>query len=147
MNDTLTKDCRIDAPPPYIEAQITFLYTRDLKTTAHFYEAVLGLPLMLDQGGCRIYRVCGDAYLGFCERDTAPERPQGILFTLVTSEVDVWYARLQAQGVPFDKPPAINETYGIYHCFARDPNGYVIEIQRFLDADWARNKDQETRNG
>ncbi len=122
---------------PPVEQQITFLYTRDLAKTAHFYETVMGLPLVLDQGGCRIYHVIGEAYLGFCERESAPEVPQGILFTLVTPDVDAWYDYLAAQGVPFEKKPALNETYGIYHCFARDPNGYLIEIQRFLDPTWA----------
>lgn len=121
--------------PPVTE-QITFLYTRDLAATAHFYEDVLELPLTLDQGSCRIYHVCSGAYVGFCERDSAPEEPQGILFTLVTPEVDAWATRLKAHGVPFDKEPARNDTYGIYHCFVRDPNGYVIEIQRFLDPTW-----------
>jgi catechol 2,3-dioxygenase-like lactoylglutathione lyase family enzyme len=121
---------------PSIDQQITFLYTRDLATTARFYEDVLELPLVLDQGGCRIYRVNGEAYLGFCERDFAPEKPEGVLFTIVTQEVDAWYAHLREWGVPFDKTPAINEAYGIYHCFACDPNGYVIEIQRFLDGAW-----------
>lgn len=121
---------------PHIDEQITFLYTRDLTTTAQFYEEIMGLPLVLDQGGCRIYRTNGEAYLGFCERDFAPDKPEGVMFTIVTSEVDAWYEHLHAQRVPFDKTPAINETYGIYHCFVRDPNGYVIEIQRFLDEDW-----------
>lgn len=123
-------------PPLSITEQITFLYTRDLETTAHFYEEIMGLPLVLDQGGCRIYHVTGDAYVGFCEREEAPERPQGILFTLVTPDVDGWAERLSARGVPFEKTPAINPAYNIYHCFIRDPNGYVIEIQRFLDDDW-----------
>jgi len=41
---------------PPIDQQITFLYTRDLATTARFYEQVLGLPLAVDQGDCRITR-------------------------------------------------------------------------------------------
>jgi len=97
----------------------------------------MGLPLVLNQGGCRIYRVVGEAFLGFCERTWAPKEPKGILFTLVTDEVDAWYGRLAAAGVLIDNPPVVNETYGIYHFFARDPNGYVIEVQRFLDAGWA----------
>ena len=121
---------------PAIKEQITFFYTRDLKTTAHFYEQIMAFPLVLDQGGCRIYQVNNAAYLGFCERAEAPEKPVGVLFTLVTDAVDEWYSYLSEQGVPFDKSPMLNEMYGIYHCFARDPNGYVIEIQRFLDPDW-----------
>jgi len=101
--------------------------------TAHFYEEAMGFPLVLDRGGCRIYRVVGEAFLGFCERASAPKEPKGILFTLVTDEVDAWYERLAAAEGPagklVDNPPVVN-------FFARDPNGYVIEVQHFLDAGW-----------
>ena len=61
---------------PSIDQQVTFLYTRDLETTAHFYEEVLGLSLVLDQGNCRIYRLSNDGFLGLCHSDTAPEKPK-----------------------------------------------------------------------
>jgi catechol 2,3-dioxygenase-like lactoylglutathione lyase family enzyme len=95
------------------DSQITFCYTRDLATTAAFYEDVLGLTMVLDQGGCRIYRVADEAYLGFCERE-----------------------RMREVGVEFEKAPTMNPDYHIYHCFLRDPNGYLIEIQRFEDPRW-----------
>lgn len=120
-----------------LDAQITFLYTRDLDATAAFYEETMGFPLVLDQGGCRIYETAPHAYIGFCEREPPPAR-DGVIFTLVTDEVDRWHARLRDAGAPIEKTPAVNETYGIYHCFARDPNGYLIEVQRFLDPDWHR---------
>lgn len=123
---------------PAFDQQVTFLYTRDLTATARFYEDGLGLGLVLDQGACRIYRVSGDAFLGFCQADDAPEQPAGIIVTLVADDVDSWYARLQEQGVAFEKPPALNPTYNIYHCFLRDPNGYLLEIQRFQDPAWPR---------
>ena len=119
------------------DAQITFLYTQDLEGTARFYEESLGLPLKLDQGSCRIYQVSPDGYLGFCRRDDAPGGASDpgvrhVIVTLVTAEVDAWYERLCQRGVAFEKPPAENPGYNIYHCFLRDPNGYLIEIQRFL---------------
>ncbi|MGD1994201.1 MAG: VOC family protein [Anaerolineae bacterium] len=121
---------------PPIDEQITFLYTRDLESTARFYEEVVGLPMVVDQGSCRIYRVSGNAFLGFCQRESAPETPRGIIVTVVTDAVDEWHAFLQARGVDFEKPPTINPDYEIYHCFLRDPNGYLIEIQQFLDPTW-----------
>lgn len=121
------------------DSQITFCYTRDLATTARFYEDLLGLPMVLDQGGCRVYRVAPEAYLGFCEREDAGA-PTGVIVTLVAQDVDGWHERLSAGGVEFDKEPALNADYHIYHCFFRDPNGYLIEIQRFEDPRWqARN--------
>lgn len=120
---------------PSIEQQVTFLYTRDLAETAVFYETVLGLPLVLDQGACRIYRTGGDAFLGFCQHLDAAQ-PAGVILTLVSAEVDAWYAYLLEQGAEIEKPPQLNARFNIYHLFLRDPNGYLIEIQRFLDPAW-----------
>jgi catechol 2,3-dioxygenase-like lactoylglutathione lyase family enzyme len=118
------------------DAQITFCPTTDLAETAKFYEEALGLPLALDQGTCRIYRVAGGAFLGFCQRTDTP-RPDGLILTLVTDDVDGWHRRLIVQGVPCEKAPVFNPTYRIYQAFFRDPNGYLIEIQRFEDPRWS----------
>jgi catechol 2,3-dioxygenase-like lactoylglutathione lyase family enzyme len=122
-------------PHPRIDSQITFLYTNDLVQTAHFYEQVLGLPLKLDQGTCRIYQVSEDGFIGFCHRaDAAP--PQAnlphVILTLVVPSVDEWYRYLQEQNIQLDKAPTTNLEYRIYHCLLRDPNGYLLEIQQFL---------------
>ena len=118
---------------PAVGQQITFLDTRDLARTAAFYERVLGLRLARDQGTCRIYHVCGTSYVGFCQRADTPAEPQGVVLTLVTEQVDDWCDRLRRQGVEFVKEPADNPPYRIYNAFVRDPNGYVIEIQRFWE--------------
>ena len=122
---------------PFTE-QITFLYTANLAGTSHFYETVLKLPLALDQGGCRIYRVSNDAYLGFCERTGA--KPEGVIITFVTGDVDGWAEHLRTRGVRLEKEPTQNPTYGIYHCFFRDPNGYLLEIQCFEDPTWDQSR-------
>ena len=119
-----------------IDSQITFLNTRDLNITAQFYEEVIGFPLILDQGGCRIYESAPNAFLGFCERDVVTTEC-GVILTIVTQDVDRWYGHLKNAGVSIEKLPATNETYGIYHCFFRDPNGYLLEVQRFLDPNWS----------
>ncbi len=125
----------MERPPIY--QHTTFLYTRDLAATAHFYEDVMDLQLALDQDDCRIYRVARDAFLGFCQRADAPTHPVGIILTIVTKEVDSWYRYLSDQGVAFEKEPTLNRRYNIYHCLLRDPSGYLVEIQRFEDPAWA----------
>lgn len=120
-----------------VDSQITFLYTRDLKKSAHFYEDILGLPLAVDQGACRIYHVAGrKAYFGICERAEAPENPEGIIFTFVTQDVDAWYERITSHDWECEYSPRTNETYNIYHFFVKDPNGYLLEVQRFAEEDW-----------
>ena len=119
-----------------VDAQITFLYCESLAVTAPFYERVLGLPLVVDQGSCRIFHVKGrQAYLGLCERPAPPEK-DSLIFTFVTQDVDAWYERITGHGVACEAAPSVSEQYGIYHFFVRDPNGYLLEVQRFLDDEW-----------
>ncbi len=118
-----------------IDSQIVFLATTNLPGTSEFYEKTLQLPLALDQGKCRIYRVADNGYIGFCEKKE-PHSVDGVIITIVTKEVDEYCDLLRKRGVVFEKEPAFNAEYNIYHCFLRDPNGYQVEIQRFEDPRW-----------
>lgn len=123
------------------DQQVTFLYTEDLKRGATFYEESMGLELVLDQGGCRIYRVSKDGFLGICQcRQGRSVMAEGVVFTFVTDDVDGWCERLRKRGVQFEKEPAFNPEYNIYHCFLRDLDGHLLEIQRFEDPKWPRSE-------
>jgi predicted enzyme related to lactoylglutathione lyase len=118
------------------DSQITFLYVADLAAVGSFYRDVLGLEQVLDQGGCLIFRVAGDAYVGVCDR---PHRAgvNGALVTYVTDDVDEWFERIVSSGASVEGPPASNPQYGIYHFYASDPAGNRFEVQRFDDPRWA----------
>lgn len=121
---------------PEIFSGITFLRVASLDRSHRFYSGDLGLALVLDQGGCRIYRLVEGSFLGVCER---PE-PIGsnVVLTFVSDDVDGWYEKMAAAGVDLDGPPRENPAYRIYHFFATDPDGHTLEVQRFWDADWDR---------
>lgn len=127
---------------PALDQLVTFFYTADLPATAAFYEEVLQLPLVLDQGVCRIYRVSESGFIGFCTQVTAvgagQTSPQlrGAIITLVSRDVDGWYTFLRQHNIAIEKPPTLNEKFNIYHLFVRDPNGYLVEIQTFLEETW-----------
>ncbi|MDJ0959307.1 MAG: VOC family protein [Acidimicrobiia bacterium] len=117
------------------EQQVTFVSVSDLERSTSFYRDVLGLPLALDQGDCRIFEVTPTAFVGVCVRADAVS-PEGVIVTLVTDDVDGWHDHLMAAGVRCERPPNHNEKYDLYQAFYRDPDGYLIEIQRFLDPAW-----------
>lgn len=117
------------------DSQITFVYVSDLERADRFYSVLLGLPLALDQGSCRIYQVTATAYLGLCQRPTV-QATESVILTLVTEDVDGWHQKLRAADVPIDTPPTMNTTYHIYHLFVRDPDGWRVELQRFEDPRW-----------
>ena len=127
---------------PSITQQVTFLHTDDLEKTAHFYENILGLKQVLDQGVCLIYQVGSDAFIGFCESVGSRLGTDGtadpVIITLVSAEVDQWYAYLSTHDVLIEKKPTLNEKFNIYHLFLRDPNHYLVEIQTFLDPAWPK---------
>lgn len=119
------------------DSVITFCYTEDIEAVHSFYHGVLGLPLALDQGGCRIYRVAAGGFLGFCsgrDRRVADD----VTITLVTEDVDVWFDTAVKAGCQVIKPPAETPEYRIYNCFLKDPAGYTLEIQRFEDPRWQK---------
>lgn len=120
--------------PLAVSGFIQFLPTPDLSGTARFYETVIGLELKVDQGSCRIYRVSSNGFLGFCQNPVTPPDHDGVILTFVLDDVDGAHARFTAAGLQTDGPPRENPRYRIYHFFARDPNGYRLEVQRFLHA-------------
>jgi catechol 2,3-dioxygenase-like lactoylglutathione lyase family enzyme len=121
-----------ESPAPSFDGQIVFAPVADLGRSAQFYERALGLRLVVDQGGIRIYQVAIGGFLGLCQSDGPLPADDRLILTFVTAEVDACHARLTAHGAATDGPPRENPRYRIYHFFARDPDGYRLEVQRFL---------------
>ena len=119
------------------DQQVTFLLVTDLARSTTFYRDQLGLEIVLDQGDCRILRVTDTAFVGICER-RGERDTETILLTLVTDDVDGVHKTLAEAGVECEKEPQLNPTYNVYHAFYRDPDGFLVEVQRFLDPAWPR---------
>ena len=112
---------------------ITWVYTQDLEGTCTFYAETLGLKQTRDEGVARIFQLSQSAFIGVCEDiDWRVVEPKGGMLTIVTDNVDDWYARLSNSGVSCNGAPKKIEKFGIYAFIAEDPNGYLIEFQQFL---------------
>ena len=118
------------------DALVTFIYVDDLERSSEFYADTLGLVLVLEQAHCRIYQVSASGFIGICRSGDRPTTPKGVILTLVRDDVDGFCRQLVARGVELEKGPASNERFAIYHAFLRDPDGYLIEVQRFDDPHW-----------
>jgi|TARA_B110000495_G_scaffold120381_1_gene104514 catechol 2,3-dioxygenase-like lactoylglutathione lyase family enzyme len=114
------------------ESAITFYYYDDILAVAPFYEDVLGLELVLDQGLARIYRIAGNAYFGIVDGNKGHVKHQlksATLLTVVSEDVPAWHAKMKEAGVT-GVSDILRGTY-CEHFFFEDPAGYAIEIQRF----------------
>ncbi len=114
---------------------IIFFGCRDLDSIRNFYGGVLDFDLYKDQGSCLIYKLPGGNYLGYCqhlEKKAADRSPIITLLCETQKEVDEFYHYFKNADRPTDQPPKVNEKFNLYHFFARDPEGYTLEIQCFL---------------
>ena len=112
---------------------ITFLGTNNLKSTSHFYQNILDLTLYKDQKICLIFNVNEQSKIGFCEHIPVVHDEKSPIITLVIEDVDQIYNDLIKKGLKIAEKPKMNKKFNIYHFFFKDPNGYTIEIQKFLD--------------
>ncbi len=130
---------------PRFTQSVTFLYAADPAASRRFYEGTLGFVPVHEQAGGRIaiYDASqgGRGFFGVCpargpREIENPRTPGGVVFTFVTPEVEAWHARLIAAGAEVLGPPATSAEYGITGFFFRDPDGYLLEIQRFETPSW-----------
>lgn len=137
---------------PSIAQEVTWFYANDLDAGANFFQTVLRLDLVLDQGPCRIYRTAPESFLGVCDSRAAPAFVPPVTYTLVVpteDEVDVWHDFLLSQNENKTQTPVVNVTLPekstTFNCYAfnfYDPNyesglGYYrFEVQAFLDPSW-----------
>ena len=93
---------------------ITFLYYRDLAAAARFYEDVLGLPLAIDQGWSRIYRIAEGAHVGLVDESRGMNNwtaEKCVQLCLRVPDVDAWHTHARAAGVDalseIGRPPLV----------------------------------------
>jgi len=122
-------------PRPDIAANqlaITFLYYRDLPRAMRFYQDILGLPLAIDQGWCKIYRICPNAHVGLVDEARGMNTWQPIKtvqLCIRVEDVDAWYAYAQEENLDALSELFVSDALGIRAFVFNDPEGYQIEIQ------------------
>ena len=124
---------------------ITFVYSRHFEESRRFYEEDLDLPVRCDKGAVVFYALGRSTSLGVVrEGVSAAESPpcsartasrDTVMLCLLTSQVNSCFNRLMArQRCTVVQPPQVNEKFGIFNALVRDPDGYLVELQQFLDA-------------
>jgi lactoylglutathione lyase len=111
---------------------ITFFYYRDLPRAMRFYEEILGLPLAIDQGWCKIYRICDGAHVGLVDETRGMHKwaeVKPVQLCIRVAQVDDWYAYAQERSLNNLSKLFVNEALGIRAFVFTDPEGYQIELQ------------------
>jgi predicted enzyme related to lactoylglutathione lyase len=123
-----------DLRPSAVDGLITFLYYDDLDKAEEFYRGIMGFELIVDQGWAKILKVTGKAHVGLVDGNTgyhraSPTKP--VMITVVVQDVDRWYEHMRKLGIETLTEPRDNEELGLRMFLLEDPEGYIIEIQKF----------------
>jgi hypothetical protein len=108
---------------------IIFYKTKIIAELTAFYINEIGCEIWLEQEDCKVFKF-GNILFGFCDRDEADICGMITFFYDKKDKVDEMYNKFSA--IAEDKPK-MNPKYRIYHFFAKDPEGRVIEFQWFWD--------------
>ncbi|MFX1348016.1 MAG: VOC family protein [Promethearchaeota archaeon] len=71
--------------------------------------------------------------LVFCEHMDVIYKEKSPIITFIADNVDETYNKFIKLGLEIKDKPKMNHKFNIYHFFLEDPNGYTLEIQKFLD--------------
>jgi predicted enzyme related to lactoylglutathione lyase len=120
---------RPDAPN---QLAITFFYYRDLPAAMRFYQDVLGLPLVIDQGWSKIYQICPGAHVGLVDEARGMNKwaeTKPVQLCIRVPDVERWYDYARTKGLDNLSKLFANDALGIRAFVFTDPEGYQIEIQ------------------
>ena len=119
---------------PEASGLITFLYYEDLEKAAKFYGEVMGFELTTDQRWSKIFKVAENAYVGCVDGKVGYHKPnpaKPVMLTVVVDDPDAWYEHFKAHGVETLNEPHDDKELNLRIFLLKDPEGYVIEIQKF----------------
>ena len=117
------------------EKLITFLYYVDLPRAMAFYENVIGLKLVIDQGWSKIYEVTSSGYIGLVDQARGSHRAhpvKPVQICMRVAGVDAWHRYLLDEGITITKGPRDVPDLKIRAFVFNDPEGYQIEIQSVM---------------
>ncbi len=117
------------------EKLITFLYYVDLPRAMAFYENVMGLKLVIDQGWSKIYEVTSSGNIGLVDQARGSHRAhpvKPVQICMRVAGVDAWHRYLLDEGITITKGPRDVPDLKIRAFVFNDPEGYQIEIQSVM---------------
>jgi predicted enzyme related to lactoylglutathione lyase len=121
-----------------VQGTVLWLYYDALEPVMAFYEALFGVPLLVDQGWAKVYRASATGFVGLVDGSRglhqATERA-AVTVSFFTPDAAAWLERVRAQGVPLRGEELGSESGRVETFVAYDPGGYFLEWDTFLDVE------------
>lgn len=119
-----------------ITANNAFFYYADLDAATEFYTGTLGLPIVADYGFAVILQVAPTSLLTLVDEASgmhSSEQPKTVAIALVTDQLDEWFDYISSLDVELKFGYDPQEGRAHHGFVAIDPEGYLLEFERFND--------------
>jgi len=117
---------------------ITWLYHKDILGMQGFYEQVLGLEMVADQGWAKIYKVTGSGFIGLVDERRGMykfTKEKAVTVSFIIDDLDGWFNYVKANA-PFElrSEEVSKGPESMYRAFVGyGPEGYFLEFDRFYE--------------
>ncbi len=119
-----------------IKATITWLYYQDVLRMQTFYEEVLGLKPVVDQGWAKIYEGSKTGHVGLVDERRGMNKwseKKAVNVSFLIDDIDGWFKAVQDGALfPLRGAAVSDDEAGRYRAFVGyDPEGYYMEFDLF----------------
>jgi len=116
------------------KATVVWFYYKDMEGIQRFYEEVLGMDLIVDQGWAKIYPAGPTGYFGLVDEKLGMHNyteQKAVTMSFFTADIDGWYEHLSTNDAIEMRSPRIEEEDEYRAFVAYDPEGYFLEWDVF----------------
>lgn len=119
-----------------INATITWLYYKDIPGMEKFYQQVLGLPLIADQGWAKIYQSSKSGYIGLVDERRGMHNhteKKAVNVSFILNDIDGWFKYASDKKLFELRSTEVSTgPENKYRAFVGyDPEGYFMEFDTF----------------
>jgi catechol 2,3-dioxygenase-like lactoylglutathione lyase family enzyme len=121
-----------------VQGTVLWLYYRDVPAMEVFWEKLLGVDLLVDQGWAKVYQGSRTGFIGLVDGERglhSASDEKSVTVSFLTSDVAAWRARTDRQGLEARTPELGTESGRVSTWVAFDPEGYFLEWDTFLDVE------------
>jgi predicted enzyme related to lactoylglutathione lyase len=119
-----------------VQGNVIWLYYKDLPAAQGFYEQVMGLSLLVDQGFAKVYASSETGFIGLVDESQGLHRfseNKSVTVCFFTEEVATWFEHFRNQGVGLHTHSIQVESEAVELFVAYDVGDYYLEFDRFLE--------------
>ncbi|NJN43048.1 MAG: VOC family protein, partial [Flammeovirgaceae bacterium] len=123
---------------PGFHSTITWLYYKDMLRMQKFYEEVLGLSMVADQGWAKIYQSSETGFIGLVDERRGMHsftEKKAVNVSFILDDVDGWFDYVkESQSFDLRSDSVSTGPEHKYRAFVGyDPEGYYMEFDQFYD--------------